>query len=259
MRFPRSAMALAVLCTAGLVVAASGVLLPQEVHPAFARSISNAESASSSGNNQKALALLKGVVYPEGVTVKIDESSIPDGRRNEAYNATAASIKTWQAVLSGDSPLQFVGANEEADIVIQFTNSIPADSADCLGLIQLKKEYRWNNWQHELGVSGTIHVMKSFNGKPLKYEEWNEVICHELGHLLGLDDVTENGKLMGPLRFGKPVLAPATNEVDAVKTLRQAARQRIIQIEKSLRQENETPLSALLDSTEFQQLHGCSL
>ena len=252
-------MALAVICTAGLVVAASGLLLPQEVHPAFARSISNAESASNSGNNQKALALLKGVVYPDGVTIKIDESTIPDGRRNEAYNATAASLKTWQAALNGDSPLQLVGANEKADVVIQFTNAIPAESADSLGLIQLKKEYRWNNSQHELGVNGTIHVMKSFNGKPLKYEEWNEVICHELGHLLGLDDVSENGKLMGPLRFGMPVLTPATNEVDAVKTLRQAARQRIIQIERSLRLANESPLSALHDAIEFQHLHGCSL
>jgi hypothetical protein len=50
---------------------------------------------------------------------------------------------------------------------------------------------------------------------------------HELGHLLGLGDVESTGVLMGPLERGKPLTKPTKNEVEDVKALRHAIREKI--------------------------------
>lgn len=196
--------------------------LPPEVHPSFAQTLNNAEDAYRQGEVHKALAMLKGIVYPNGVTIKLDANST--GSKTEKVNsALKRSIHTWQRKLDGASPIQLVGPTREADITVVLTDKIPASTHDALGLIDLKKEYRWNQSRHEVSNKGTIYVMRNWVGQELTEVQMTEVLTHELGHLLGLADVDTAGPLMGPMVMGKYVLEPQPHELRAVQRLRAEA------------------------------------
>lgn len=199
------------------------ITLPPEVHPTFTKTMESAQAAYAKGETQKALAMLEGVVYPDGVTVKLDLSTTGSAS-TKATSAVKRAVSTWARELEGDSPIRLVGNNEKADVKIVLTDSIPQSSEDALGLIDLKKEYRWNNVRHEVSNSGTIYIMRIWDGKPLTEDEMTEVATHELGHLLGLADAEFVGHLMGPMMHGQSVLAPKPHEVRAVQILRSNAR-----------------------------------
>lgn len=201
----------------------SNRVLPPQVHPTFVKAIQNADEAANGRDYQKAQALLKGVLYPDGVTVKLDEGSALD-QKSRAIKATNRAVETWHQRLGGDSPIRLVSNTAKADLTIVLVNKVPSSSHDALGLIELQKQYRWNNVRHEVINSGTIWVQRTWDGKYLNEDELTEVICHELGHLLGLADVDQVGTLMGPMVMGKPTLTPAPHEVDALKKLRHEAR-----------------------------------
>lgn len=197
--------------------------LPPEVHPTFAKALQNADIASQGRDYQKAQALLKGILYPDGVTVKLDESSALD-LKSRAIKATNRAVKTWHQRLQGDSPIRLVSSKAKADLTIVFVNKVPSSSHDALGLIELQKQYRWNNVRHEVTNSGTIWVQRTWDGKYLTEDQMTEVICHELGHLLGLADVDNVGTLMGPMVMDRPTMEPAAHELSALKRLRHEAR-----------------------------------
>ena len=206
--------------------------LPPEVHPTFADTYQRAQQAYEGGEVQKALAMLNGIVYPNGVAVNIDV--VAAGSRTQvAQTALNRAAHTWSIKLEGDSPILVVDPKTKADIKIVLTDKIPKSSHDTLGLIDLKKEYRWNNVRHEVHNKGTIYVMRTWNGRPLTEDQMTEIITHELGHLLGLADVSDTNMLMGPMVPGQTLLAPRPNEIKAIQTLRAKTRSLINQFNVS--------------------------
>jgi len=107
---------------------------------------------------------------------------------------------------------------------------IEVGGTDPLGLIRLKKNFRWNDVRHEVTYKGTIQIVSTPPGGDLSSAETIDVVMHELGHLLGLADVSRAGLLMGPLDRGKPLERPTVREVDAVRELRALLRRRIEEV-----------------------------
>lgn len=219
--------------------------LPPECHPSFVKSLEKADEAVNGRDYQYGLALCHGILYTGGVTIKVDERTVTNNRQAN-LGAVATAVQTWQAALGKDCPLKLVPSTETAQVTIQYVDKIPRESADALGLIELQKSYRWNRTRFEFETKATIYVQRTYEGKVLPQDHLEEIVCHELGHLLGLADVEHTGHLMGPMVIGEPVSGPLPHEIRAIKLLREAARTKVSEIEKLL---------SPGESAEFRYLH----
>lgn len=196
--------------------------VPAEVHKNVVETLNDALEAQSKRDYQLSLALLHGVIYQGGVKVAVDP-------RYPAPNAAAKegldrALRTWEQSLGNDDPIRLVSDPASAEVKIQFVDKVPRSGHDALGLIELKKEYRWNNSRYETIVSGTIYIQTHFDKVQLDATQYSEVAAHELGHLLGLEDMPNTGQLMGPMLLEKPVPTPNRREVSAVQFVRNQAR-----------------------------------
>lgn len=207
--------------------------LPSECHPSFVHALKKADLAVSANDPQFAQALLEGILYPNGVKVNIDLQSAGSSHAS-VENALRRAIFQWHSALDQKSLIQLVGSNQKADLTIRLVDKLPNRSDRTLGLIELKKSYSWNKSIHKVSYQGTISVKRSWDGKSLNEDELTEVICHELGHLLGLADVDVMGSLMGPMDRNHLLTGPQKHEVQALRLLRQAAQERLTQIEADI-------------------------
>ncbi len=196
--------------------------LPVEVHPSFRASLIEAIEAERSRDYQLSLALLHGIIYKDGVSVRAKNSSgaAVSKAQDQAING---AVEVWKKALGKDCPIRFTN-DSGAEITVLFVDKIPRKSPDALGLIDLRKEYRWTKRKYEISISGTIFVQTAYDGRTLSVSESTEVIAHEFGHLLGLDDLKTPGQLMGPFVFDSPVGGPQPHESYAVQMLRYQAK-----------------------------------
>lgn len=214
--------------TVWTAAATAQISIPALIHSNVSDSIVKAENAIGNNDPQQALAIYKTILYPDGVTVAVEHDN-PTRRA-----MTVAAIQGWDTALRGDNPIRLVSANEKPQLLIRWVNQTPHNADRGMGLIELRKEYRWNSLRHEYSISGTIWIATNPPSGPTTVAEQTDVIMHELGHLLGLDDRPEIGPLMGPMERGKPSGKPAADEVDAVLRIRRIARDRIGLIEAYL-------------------------
>lgn len=204
--------------------------LPDILWTPMRESIQDAEAAIRKGEPQAALARYNAILYPGGVTVGVAADSLPPGREDEAVRAAARAVAVWANLLGPDHPLRWVPDDANAMVVVRFVEALPARAHDALGYIDLRQEVRWNRSTHRWSVRGTIYVLRSFEGKPLSFEALTHIAMHELGHLLGLEDVTSHEYLMGPMRVERPLQAPTRYEVEAVLDLRRWLQSRVTQL-----------------------------
>lgn len=229
---------------------------PAEVHPNVVETLNDAIDAQAKRDYQLSLALLHGVIYQGGVKVAVDS-------RYPAPNAAAKegigrALKAWEDALGSDDPIRLVSDNDAPEIRIQFVDKVPRSGHDALGLIELKKEYRWNRSRYETIVSGTIYIQTHFERSPLDAIQFSEVIAHELGHLLGLEDMPNTGQLMGPMLLEKPVVQPNRREVGAVQFVRNQARKQWNSVLDSM-QKDPVGIGEIQDfRTETQYLASCT-
>ena len=223
MRYARLLCLLAVLAT---VATASNETLPRSVADDVRTAMDKAGAALGDGDRQLALALYKGALYPEGIKLALDRSTVTTD-----YQARAVylALGTWESELNGDFPVTLVDEVKDADVVIRFVDSIPDRGTDALGVIKLEKRFKWSQIRHEVTYKGTISVVSTSMGERLDMAETRDVVMHEIGHLLGLGDTPELGLLMGPMERGNPINRPTAGEVEDIKTLRRALRERIRQ------------------------------
>jgi hypothetical protein len=198
----------------------STIQIPYEIHDAVVKSLQEAAEAQSKRDYQLSLALLHGVIYNNGVEVAVN-GAFPNSAAKEGLNR---ALNTWTSALQKDDPIKLSNNPATANLKIEFVDKVPRSGHDALGLIELKKQYRWNKSRYETEVTGTIYIQTHYERTPLNSAQYAEVIAHELGHLLGLDDMPNTGQLMGPMLVEKPIVSPNQRETYAVQFVRNQAK-----------------------------------
>ena len=103
-------------------------------------------------------------------------------------------------------------------ILVKFVNAIDS-GGDVQGQVEATRMLHWGSTV-SYKIEGTLLVRRTTGRRALTEDEMTEVVAHELGHLLGLDDADECAGLMGPFVAGRPRLKPSKNEVNAVVNYR---------------------------------------
>ncbi|MCO5296357.1 MAG: hypothetical protein M9921_05815 [Fimbriimonadaceae bacterium] len=174
-----------------------------------------------------AMARLDGLLMPQPVSVGIDMDTIPKDAK-EFVEGVRQGIAIWTQALP-DSPFRYSAFGENPMLRIQFVDRVEG-SGDVQGMINARREFAWNSREYSSKISGTILIVRHTNGRYLTRDEIAEVTGHELGHLLGLDDVEGTRGLMGPFVAGQPRPFVEQDELDVVTAFRRTMRERSAQI-----------------------------
>jgi hypothetical protein len=189
-----------------------------------------AVEAGSKKQYSPALARLKALLLDQPVTVAIDESTVPEDAK-ELADALPTALKIWQGALS-DSPFQEAPLSKKPQVVIRFVSSLK-DLPQAQGDVQAQRDFYWGRKDHGYKLTATIRVMYRTGRRFLDLDEASGVVAHELGHLLGLDDVETREGLMGYFVAGRPKTRVEPEEVVAVGNFRQMIKDQIATIEKN--------------------------
>ncbi len=142
--------------------------------------------------------------------------------------AVAKSVSVWAKRLNG-APFVFTNSAPPA-IKVSFVQGIRR-GGDVQGEVHCERQVYWGKSGARYRVRGTILIRDNVDGRPISAIEAASVVEHELGHVLGLEDDTNTGRLMGPFVAGSPVDGPAPDEIYTLTVFRGAVQDALRQIE----------------------------
>ena len=212
------AVLLPTLLGASLLSFAAGGLISSE-----AASVVKLNPGKSTSARGRQLATLESYLLSNTVTVGID----PSAARDWKSRSIERGIGIWSDALS-DSPFVMAEPGQKPMVTVKFVDSIDS-GGDVQGQVEATRMLHWGS-SVSYQIHGTLLVRRTTGRRGLTEDEMTEVVAHELGHLLGLDDAEECRGLMGPFEAGNPRLRPTREEVDAVLSYREELRNAIAKL-----------------------------
>jgi hypothetical protein len=210
----RKAIAASILVCAALLAPASGLITEE------AASVIHMNPGHTAGSRGKQLATLESYLLTEPVTVGLDNGDVPDGMAE----SIGRGIQIWSAALS-DCPFVLAKNGQRPMVVVKFVDNITS-GGDVQGQVEATRMLHWGT-STSYKIEATLLVRRTTGRRDLRDDELTEVVAHELGHLLGLDDAEECVGLMGPFVPGRPRMKPSREELNAVVHYRDQLRSAI--------------------------------
>jgi len=190
------------------------------------QTISTCLSEVQHGRTHLALGRIDSALFPNGVTLALDPT-VADPLTHRAFTR---AMRAWNEALGLDCPLQLAKTGTEPEVWVRLTSMLPTGMGHELGLIQLERRVQYSRTLHRVIIKGTISVLQAHRGHAMTEDEQFHIMLHEMGHLLGLDDVPNVGPLMGPMQRGRTLTAVPAEEAVLVRQLRAILRQRSQQV-----------------------------
>jgi hypothetical protein len=215
----RKAFTASVLLCATLIAPASGLISEE------AASVVHMTAGHSAGARGRQLATLQSYLFTQPVTVGLDPNTNADWKSDSIGHG----IQIWNDCIS-DCPFVVAKAGQKPMIVVKFVDNITS-GGDVQGQVEATRMLHWGT-SVSYKIEGTVLVRRTTGRRDLREDELTEVIAHELGHLLGLDDAEECIGLMGPFVPGRPRMEPSKEEVRAVVRYREQLRDAIAKLDR---------------------------
>jgi len=109
---------------------------------------------------------------------------------------------------------------EHSGIIIRFQPDVRQRGEAVAGYVNWKR----TAGEGEGSVTGDIQIRTvNLDGSAMSGRAMRNIVVHEMGHLLGLDDTDRMGEAMSPLDISHPVSGPSSSEANVVRSLRTEA------------------------------------
>lgn len=173
--------------------------------------------ACVSSNPNMARAHAMAVLVSENLSVQIELDQVPASRRTACRTAIDDALQAWEKALGDGIRLRRLEDGQKSGIVVRFKPDVRERGEPVAGYV---------NWKRVAGkdggsVTGDIQVRTmNIDGAPMSGRAMKNIVVHEMGHMLGLDDTDRRGEAMSPLDPNRPVSAPSDDEANAVRSLR---------------------------------------
>lgn len=204
------------LALAGVVsLQAEATLLPE-----LAKHREFAQRAADLGN-EDALRAATEVLVLKRVSYRL-----PANLGQTEKQAFTEAIQQWERHLNRDVVFTEAFKFQDADVDLEFVPSLSGNGQHYGGYTRWKRAITKDaKGRYIASVDARMQIRTvQPNGKPMTLEQMRHAIMHEFGHILGLDDSSAVGDVMGPLDMGRPVVNPKKDEIDELKRLRAEVR-----------------------------------
>jgi Zn-dependent protease with chaperone function len=224
---PLLVVAAFVSLVSALAAPTASVLFPQSkrISTSSMEIVREAIGASAPDRRMRSLAALEAMLMRDPVQVGLDAGSVPPQARDEYREGVRLGIGIWKNVIE-DSPFEEAFGKRGTEVVVRFVDGFK-EGSNIQGQVQFEHQYSWSRKDYKFKLVATVLVKRTTGKRLLTREEVAEVVSHELGHLLGLSDVTRPGELMGPFIPGRANPDPTEEEVIAVLGFRELLRETI--------------------------------
>ena len=215
---PVFVLGLAALPASGGRADAAPLLLPE-----VSRHMSDGERALRNGDGDLAQSHAALVLVGSDISVAVRAEGIEGREAEEAERATEKAFDTWAAATDDDVAFDRDDRHPDPTITIRLMKDVVRNGEHLAG---------WVSWKRAMPAQGTAAKYRAdimirtrrTDGRRMSSAAVHHEVCHELGHVLGLDDCEGPGNIMGALDPSKPCAGPCDAEARLVRELRRRAR-----------------------------------
>jgi hypothetical protein len=196
------------------------VLLPEVI-----THMKDGRACLANGDRALAAAHARVILVSNQIKIRISTAGYSPAVAAKCQRALVEACETWQAALGDSFEFILVDAQTQADVYTIFQPDVRLRGRAVAGYVR---------WQRTVQADDGKPMSQAFRanmqlrtstpeGRPMPAAAMRHEACHELGHVLGLDDSRAVGTAMGPLDIEHPANGPTAAEVDAVRKLREDA------------------------------------
>ena len=188
------------------------------VMPEARKFIESAQEKLAAGAWDNASAIAGVVLIADEVAVNVNTDGVPKSQHDACMHALKEAFSTWETALDNSIKFRIEEDPSRADVVLKYRPDVRMKRDAVAGLTTWKRVIHTTAGRVTDVCSKTDVLVRTrdLNYRAMAYEAIRQATEHELGHVLGLDDSSRVGDLMGELDLDHLVSGPRQNEIQAV-------------------------------------------
>lgn len=204
-------------------------VLPESTHKLESEQLTKVANLLSKSSFEEASRLVKGVGIANPIRVYASWFTIPAEQREAFRNAARLAVENWNKALGGNPRIEWTDDEVSADVQVVFEEDVAEITGGQFRLMHGKAKLMLPPDKGERRrVRARIATYIPYTEMPMSEKAIAHLVGQAIGAYLGLGESQKDNEIMGPVWSTEDLpVAPAENEVQAVRALMEARNQLI--------------------------------